>query len=273
MATYAIGDLQGCYDELMRLLDQIGYTDADTLWFAGDLVNRGPASLQTLRFVKSLGRRGRTVLGNHDLHLLAVHRGTSSSKRKDTLQPILDAPDREELLQWLLHQPLLIDDKTLGYVMVHAGIPHIWTLKQARQRAQEVEQVLRGPLASAFFDHMYGNRPDTWRDSVSGWERLRLITNYFTRMRFITPAGTLDFSANGGLDSGPEGYRPWYELNRAKPIKRTILFGHWAALGETGRPGVIALDTGCVWGNALTAVRLEDGQRFSVPCPTYLKAR
>lgn len=273
MATYAIGDIQGCYDELMRLLEQIGYSDSDTLWFAGDLVNRGPASLQTLRFVKSLGARGRTVLGNHDLHLLAVHQGTASSKRKDTLQPILDAPDREELLHWLLQQPLLLDDKALGYVMTHAGIPHIWTLKQARKLAAEVEQVLRGPLAGEYFSHMYGNQPDTWRESEHGWARLRLITNYFTRMRFVTPAGKLDFSANGGLESQPRGYYPWYELERVKPIKRTLLFGHWAALGSTTRSDVIALDTGCVWGNALTALRLEDGQRFSVPCPTYLNAQ
>lgn len=273
MATYAIGDLQGCYDELMRLLDRIGYCDSDTLWFAGDLVNRGPGSLQALRFVKALGARGRTVLGNHDLHLLAVHHGTSSSKRKDTLQPILDAPDRDELMHWLASQPLLVDDAARGYVMTHAGIPHIWTLKQARQLAQEVEQVLRGPLAGEYFKHMYGNRPATWRESVSSWDRLRLITNYFTRMRFITPAGQLDFSANGGLETQPRGYYPWYELERIKPIKRTLLFGHWAALGETGRTDVVALDSGCVWGNALTALRLEDGARFSIPCPAYLQAQ
>lgn len=273
MATYAIGDLQGCYNELMRLLERIGYSDSDHLWFAGDLVNRGPDSLRTLRFVKALGSRGRTVLGNHDLHLLAVHQGNASSKRKDTLQPILDAPDREELLHWLLQQPLLVDDKALGYLMVHAGIPHIWSLKQAKRLALEVEEVLRGPLAAEFFNHMYGNRPNRWRESIRGWERLRLITNYFTRMRFIANDGRLDFSANGGLDTCPAGYHPWYALARVQPLKRTLVFGHWAALGDTGRQDMIALDSGCVWGNALTALRLDDGERFSVPCPAHLKAQ
>ncbi|SEG56818.1 symmetrical bis(5'-nucleosyl)-tetraphosphatase [Marinobacterium lutimaris] len=270
MATYAIGDIQGCYDELMALLDRIGFSDQDQLWFAGDLVNRGPKSLEVLRFVKSLGLRARTVLGNHDLHLLAVHYGMASGKRKDTLVPVLEAPDREELMHWLRHQPLLIDDKALGYVITHAGIPPIWTLKQAREFAGEVEQVLQGTLAEEYFRHMYGNQPDHWRDSVKGWDRLRLITNYLTRMRFVSPKGKLDFSANGGLETQPEGYHPWYEVERSKPIKRTQLFGHWAALGETGRRDTIALDTGCVWGGALTALRLEDGELFSCGCAGHL---
>lgn len=272
MPTYAIGDIQGCYDELMRLLESIDFSDEDQLWFAGDLVNRGPGSLETLRFVKGLGKRARTVLGNHDLHLLAVHHGTAAGKRKDTLTPILNASDRDELLHWLQHQPLLVDDQTLGYTMTHAGIPPLWSLKQAKQLARELEQVLRGPLAHEYFLHMYGNKPDRWRDKEHGWARLRLITNYFTRMRFIKPDGTLDFSANGGPETAPEGYHPWYELPRAKAIKRTIIFGHWAALGELTRPGLAGLDTGCVWGNRLTAMRLEDGALFSEPCPTYLNA-
>lgn len=269
MATYAIGDIQGCYEELMQLLNKINFSDDDRLWFAGDLVNRGPKSLEVIRFVKGLGKRASTVLGNHDLHLLAVYYGMASGKRKDTLSPILDAPDCDELLHWLQHQPLLVDDKQLGYVMTHAGIPHVWTLKQARSYAAEVEQVLRGTLADEYFSHMYGNQPDTWRDSVKGWERLRLITNYLTRMRFISTAGKLDFSANGGLETQPDGYHPWYEVPREKQIKRTQLFGHWAALGSTGKPGVIALDTGCVWGNCLTALRLEDGELFSCDCPGH----
>ncbi|MBR9884816.1 MAG: symmetrical bis(5'-nucleosyl)-tetraphosphatase [Oceanospirillales bacterium] len=270
MATYAIGDIQGCYDEFMRLLEKIGFTDNDQLWLAGDLVNRGPGSLEVLRFVKALGTRAHTVLGNHDLHLLAVHHGTAFGKRKDTLTPILEAPDRLELMHWLQQQPLLVDSKALGYVMTHAGIPPLWTLKQAKSRAAEVEQVLRSTLADEYFRHMYGNQPDTWRERVEGWDRLRLITNYLTRMRFVSPSGKLDFSANGGLETQPQGYYPWYELPREKAIKRVQLFGHWAALGDPGRDDVIALDTGCVWGNRLTAIRLEDRVGFSCDCAGHL---
>lgn len=270
MATYAIGDIQGCYDDLLRLLDKIGFSDADRLWLAGDLVNRGPRSLEVLRFIKSLGNRAHSVLGNHDLHLLAVYHGTATGKRKDTLTPILEAPDRDELMHWLQRQPLLVDSQALGYVMTHAGIPPIWTLKQAKACAAEVEQVLRGALAGEYFRHMYGNHPHTWHDSIDGWDRLRLITNYLTRMRFIKPSGKLDFSANGGLETQPEGYHPWYDLPRAKPIKRIQLFGHWAALGETGHEDIIALDTGCVWGGRLSAVRLEDRAGFSCDCAGHL---
>ncbi|WP_188750885.1 symmetrical bis(5'-nucleosyl)-tetraphosphatase [Marinobacterium zhoushanense] len=270
MATYAVGDIQGCYDEFITLLDKIGFNDDDQLWIAGDLVNRGPKSLEVLRFVKRLGSRARCVLGNHDLHLLAIHHGTASGKRKDTLTPVLEAEDRDELMHWLQQQPLLVDDKELGYVMTHAGIPPHWSLKLAKSLAHEVEQVLRSTLANEYFRHMYGNQPDTWQEKLKGWDRLRLITNYFTRMRFLTPSGKLEFSANGGLDTQPEGYFPWYELPRARTLKRTQLFGHWAALGSTGREDVIALDTGCVWGNQLTAVRLEDGQLFSCDCVGHL---
>ena len=219
-----------------------------------------------LRFIHQLGDQAQTVLGNHDLHLLAVHYGFATCKRSDTLGPILDAPDRHELLHWLQRQPLLIDDKARGYVMTHAGIPPVWSLKQARHHAAEVEQVLASTLAQEYFRHMYGNHPDTWHDGVSGWERLRLITNYLTRMRFVRQDGKLDFSAKGGRETCPEGFTPWFELPRVKPIKRIQLFGHWAALGDTGQERVVALDTGCIWGNQLTALRLEDGVRFSCEC-------
>lgn len=270
MATYAIGDIQGCYDELMQLLEQVGFSDSDRLWFAGDLVNRGRQSLEVLRFVHQLGERAITVLGNHDLHLLALHFGATRDKRNLTLTPILHAPDRDLLMDWLRRQPLLHDDPSLGFVMTHAGIPHIWTLDKARKRAAELEQVLRGKHAGAFFSHMYGNKPDRWNKQLEGWTRLRVITNYFTRMRFITGSGRLEFHGNGEADQAPPGFRPWYQIPRRTPLGRVQIFGHWAALmGHTGDPLYRALDTGCVWGNRLTALRLEDQTLFSSPCPAY----
>lgn len=269
MATYAIGDIQGCYDEFMGLLEQLNFSDADSLWLAGDLVNRGPQSLRVLRFIKSLGNRASVVLGNHDLHLLALHYGATLDKRNSTLQPILQADDREELMDWLRHRPMLVDSPEMGYVMTHAGIPHIWTLHKAKKRAAEVETILQSHLAGEFFRHMYGNKPDQWSKKIEGWSRLRLITNYFTRMRFITKEGRLEFSGNGGLSSAPKGFIPWYLAQREEPLERTQLFGHWAALGEIQHDRVIALDTGCVWGNKLTAFRLEDGALFSQSCDAY----
>jgi bis(5'-nucleosyl)-tetraphosphatase (symmetrical) len=268
MATYAIGDLQGCHAELMQLLEQIGFNDQDQLWFTGDLVNRGPDSLQCLRFVKNLGERAVSVLGNHDLHLLALHHG-GSKKVHPTLAPILQAPDRDELMHWLQQRPLLHDDKALGYVMTHAGIPHIWSLKTARALAAELEQVLRSNQAGAFFAAMYGNKPDLWQDDLKGQARLRAITNYFTRMRFITPQGRLEFTASGSPQDAPKGFMPWFELTPLKPLNRIQLFGHWAALGHHRNERVISLDTGCVWGNALSALRLDDGVLFSHPCSAY----
>ncbi|GGO86404.1 bis(5'-nucleosyl)-tetraphosphatase, symmetrical [Marinobacterium nitratireducens] len=266
MATYAIGDIQGCYDQLQELLDQIGFCDSDRLWLAGDLVNRGPKSLETLRFVKSLGDRAQVVLGNHDLHLLAIHYGVTRPRRSDTLNEILEAPDRDELMHWLRLQPLLVHDPELDYVMVHAGIPPAWSLKKACKRAQEVEQVLRSTLAREFFQQMYGNEPDHWYPGLEGWARLRVITNYLTRMRFCDDNGRLDFSAKGGLETQPPGFRPWYAHKRRADEAR-IIFGHWAALeGGASDHRLFSLDTGCVWGNRLTAMRLEDQAFFSCDC-------
>ena len=268
MATYAIGDIQGCYDELQQLLEKVNFSSADQLWIAGDLVNRGNKSLETLRFLKSLGKQASCVLGNHDLHLLAVHYGAVSSKRNDTLSEILDAPDRPELMHWLRQQKLVILDKKHHYAMVHAGIPPCWSIKQARKRAKEVETVLKSTLANEFFHHMYGNDPNQWSNELAGWDRLRLITNYLTRMRFCDSNSTLDFSAKGTLESQPSGFQPWFTLprNKKKDRKYQILFGHWAALeGEAAAENVFALDTGCVWGNRLTAMRLDDHQIFSTP--------
>ncbi|MCD8513826.1 MAG: symmetrical bis(5'-nucleosyl)-tetraphosphatase [Nitrincola sp.] len=270
MATYAIGDIQGCYDELMELLDLIDFNDSDQLWLAGDLVNRGRQSIEVLRFVYQLGDRVKCVLGNHDLHLLALHYGTTRDKRNATLQQVLEAPDRDELMNWLRFQPLLVDDESLGYVMTHAGIPHIWSLGKARKRAKEVEQILQSDDAREFFNHMYGNKPDSWHNHLEGWVRLRVITNYFTRMRFITPSGQLEFHGNGEVDKAPSGFIPWFEARRASPLPRKQIFGHWAALmGETGKPDCIALDTGCVWGYGLRAMRLEDQAITQIACHAY----
>ncbi|NVK39869.1 MAG: symmetrical bis(5'-nucleosyl)-tetraphosphatase [Oceanospirillaceae bacterium] len=266
MATYAIGDIQGCFDQLQALLAQVGFSGSDRLWLAGDLVNRGPKSLETLRFVKSLGDRAQIVLGNHDLHLLAIHYGATRPRRSDTLDEILDAPDRDELMHWLRMQPLLIHDAGLDFVMVHAGIPPAWSLKKAKRRAREVEQVLHGTLAREFFQHMYGNEPDHWYKGLEGWARLRVITNYLTRMRFCDHNGRLDFSAKGGLETQPQGFLPWYAHPR-KAHKHRIIFGHWAALeGGASDHSLFSLDTGCVWGNSLTAMRLEDQAFFSCDC-------
>ncbi|WP_286239848.1 symmetrical bis(5'-nucleosyl)-tetraphosphatase [Neptuniibacter halophilus] len=271
MATYAIGDIQGCFDEFMALLEKIRFSADDRLWIAGDLVNRGPKSLETLRFIKQLGDQCSCVLGNHDLHLLALYYGTSPVKRSDTLTPILEAEDRHELMDWLRRQKLLVLDKEQQVAMVHAGIPPCWTIRKARKYAKEVEQTLQSDQIHAFLGNMYGNQPDHWDSDLRGWERLRLITNYLTRMRFCSDQGRLDFSAKGPLSSQPAGYSPWFKLPRKDPQEQSIriLFGHWAALeGEAEAENVFALDTGCVWGNRLTALRLDDHQIFSVTAIT-----
>ncbi|MEA3251426.1 MAG: symmetrical bis(5'-nucleosyl)-tetraphosphatase [Pseudomonadota bacterium] len=271
MTTYATGDLQGCHAEFVALLERLAFDPRrDRLWLAGDLVNRGPDSLACLREVKALGDAARVVLGNHDLHLLGVARGGGSLKRSDTLAAILDAPDREALLDWLQHQPLLVDDGSASparTLMVHAGLLPQWSLDGARALAGEVESCLAGEQAGAFFERMYGNSPARWDDTLEGIERLRAIVNVFTRMRFIAADGTLDFAAKEGLDSAPEGFEPWFRYPREDDPR--VLFGHWAAL-EGHTPGAAlraeALDTGCVWGNSLTALDLDSGRRISEPC-------
>ena len=265
MATYAIGDIQGCYDELQALLDKVGFSDNDQLWLAGDLINRGPKSLETLRFIYDLGDRANVVLGNHDLHLLAVNSGIIKPKRADTFHDILSAPDRKPLMKWLRQQPLLVTDEKLGFTMVHAGIPPQWSLAKAHRRAREVETILQSTLATEFYRHMYGNLPAAWSGKLEGWDRLRVITNYFTRMRFCNSDGKLDLAVKGGLSSQPEGLSPWFSHDGKSLRKHKRIFGHWAALeGHCDRDNVYALDTGCVWGEKLTALRLEDQKIFSV---------
>lgn len=266
MATYAIGDVQGCFEPLQRLLQKIQFNPLqDTLWFTGDLVNRGPQSLEVLRFVAGLGENHQTVLGNHDLHLLAVAAGVRRENPSDTLHEILTAPDKDALLQWLRMRPLLVRHEKLNYAMTHAGLAPAWTLAQAAALAQEVEKVLRGDHAHQFFENMYGDVPDRWEDTLTGVERWRCIINYFTRMRFCHHDGRLDLTYKGTIENKDPDLIPWFDVKPRANADINIIFGHWAALnGEVNVPHVFALDTGCVWGNKLTAFRLEDGMRFAV---------
>ncbi|MEW6692685.1 MAG: symmetrical bis(5'-nucleosyl)-tetraphosphatase [Pseudomonadota bacterium] len=258
MAVYAVGDLQGCLDPLQRLLERLAFDPArDRLWLVGDLVNRGPQSLEALRFVRGLGEAAVTVLGNHDLHLLAVAIGGHRTKGKDTLAPILTAPDRDELVDWLRRQPLLHHEPDLRAVLAHAGIPPDWDLPTAAACAQQVEAVLAGNGVRDFLVEMYGDHPDRWDAGLEGLERLRYTVNALTRMRYLTPDGRLEFKYKCAPEQAPEGLIPWYAAPRA-PLGATVVFGHWSTLGRTRLPGAIALDTGCLWGGKLTAVRLDD---------------
>ncbi len=258
MAIYAIGDVQGCYDELMALLDQIHFNPTtDTLWFTGDIVNRGPQSLAALQFVKSLGERAVTVLGNHDLHLLAIASGHSKLRKDDTLKPILKASDSEELLTWLRHRPLLHYDAAIGVHLLHAGLPPQWTLEQASQCAREVEEVLRGERHGKYFENMYGNKPTRWKPTLTGWDRLRFITNCFTRLRYVDNDGRLCLGAKGPIGSQPDRCVPWFAHPARQSREATCVFGHWSTLGFYSGHGVLALDSGCLWGGKLTAVRLD----------------
>ena len=265
MSIYAIGDIQGCYNELQRLLEQIGFDPAqDQLWFVGDLVNRGPGSLEVLRLVKSLGDRAIIVLGNHDLHLLAVAEGIGKLHSSDTLDAILDAPDRDDLLHWLRHQRLLHAQD--GHVLVHAGLLPQWTVAQAQALAREVESALRSDDYAVFLEKMYGNTPHGWDDGLEGYKRLRVIVNAFTRLRICTPQGEMEFKFKGEVENIPEGYLPWFEVKGRRSAEATVIFGHWSALGLKVEPNLIALDTGCLWGGPMTAIRLEDRRLYQVAC-------
>jgi bis(5'-nucleosyl)-tetraphosphatase (symmetrical) len=270
MAIFAVGDIQGCYDELQRLLTRIKFNPAeDTLWFTGDLVNRGPQSLEALRFVKSLGERAICVLGNHDLHLLALAAGADRHKSADTLDAVLSAPDREELLQWLRQRPLLHHDEALGFTLVHAGLPPQWDLATAGRCAQELETALRGADYAEFFRHMYGNQPARWSPELQGYERLRFIVNCFTRLRFVSAGGDLDLASKGAPGTQPEGYLPWFAAPGRKSAELHIVFGHWSTVGEVNGHNVYPLDTGCVWGGRLSALRLDgddSGGWYCVDC-------
>lgn len=266
MATLVIGDVQGCYDQLMRLLERADFDERrDVLWFVGDLVNRGPQSARTLRFVKGLGTRQVTVLGNHDLALLVIAAGIKKPHRGDTFDELLAASDREELIDWLRHQKLMHADG--GYAMVHAGLLPQWSVERALALAREVEAALQGPDNHEFLSRMYGNEPARWREDLAGYDRLRVIVNAMSRMRVVTEDGAMEFSHKLGLAKLPAGYLPWYDVPARASRGERIIFGHWAALGLLLRENVVCLDSGCVWGRALSALRLEDRRVFQLDCP------
>lgn len=267
MATYVIGDIHGCLEQLQQLLQLINFDNQnDTLWFTGDLINRGPQSLETLRFIKSLGSNHICVLGNHDLVLLALHAKqlTLPKDRSNNFDQILEAVDSDELLQWLQTRPVAYYDAKFNALLVHAGVLPQWSLEQILSYAGEIETALQGPNAAALFKEMYGNLPDTWSPNLIGWNRLRFLMNCFTRMRFCSKTGQLDLAPKGIQPA--LGFDAWFEIDTVRDSELTILFGHWAALlGKTNKSNFIGLDTGCVWGHQLTALRLEDRKYFAVP--------
>jgi bis(5'-nucleosyl)-tetraphosphatase (symmetrical) len=273
MATYAIGDIQGCYDELRRLLDQVQFDPAtDHLWCAGDLVNRGPDSLSVLRWVKALGDHAVVVLGNHDLHLLAVAAGVDRRGKKDTLDEVLDAPDRDELLDWLRHRPVMHVSDKKGFAVLHAGLPPQWDLDQAQACARELEAALQDPGHQEFLHAMYGNEPARWSDDLSGIERLRFITNCFTRLRYCDAGGALLLHEKSLPGQQPEGVLPWFQAPGRRTAGDRIIIGHWSTLGFHVGDNVWAIDSGCLWGGHLTAIRVRKKkpiQVFSEDCPGY----
>ena len=271
MAIYAVGDIQGSYKEFRKLLDLINFDSKDKLWLVGDIVNRGPDSLLLLRFLRTISDAVVTVLGNHDLHLLMVAEGCAKVQPGDTLQDILNAPDRDELLHWLRHQRLLhISDE---YVMVHAGLLPSWSVALAVQLAQEVEFLLHDNQKNfrKFCFHMYGNQPDQWNSNLTGYDRIRVIINAMTRMRVCTPAGKMEFTYKGRIKDIPAGYLPWFDVPGRVSKEATVICGHWSALSLQVKSNLIALDTGCMWGGSLTAIRLEDRKIFQVPCAAVME--
>lgn len=269
MPLYAIGDIQGCDTELGALLQAIDFSaDRDRLWFVGDLVNRGPESLQSLRRIRALGDAATVTLGNHDLHLLARAFGCAKSRNDDTLDAILDAPDRDALLEWLLNQPLLHEDRSLNLCLLHAGLAPQWDMPTARACAREFEQALRHD-PQPVFARMYGDEPDRWDDALAGAERLRFIANCFTRLRYVDAEGRLALRAKSSPDKAlKKSLIPWFEVAAARWRGPKIVFGHWSTLGFFNTRGVVGLDTGCVWGGALTALRLDvpDAKPVQVAC-------
>ena len=266
MSIYAIGDIQGCYDELRRLLDVLDFDPGkDQLWLVGDLVNRGPKSLETLRFVKQLGSAAVTVLGNHDLHLIATVVSMGKSGKKDTIGDILRAPDCQELIHWLRHQHLFYHNKQ--YCMLHAGLPPQWDFALTVKMAREIEQAIRGPDYERVFRTMYGNKPSVWSRDMAKIDRLRFAINCFTRMRYCTADGVLEFSQKGTPGSQPENLLPWFAVPGRKSLNMKIIFGHWSTLGFFQDNNCFSIDTGCLWGGQLTALKLDEmTERISIDC-------
>jgi bis(5'-nucleosyl)-tetraphosphatase (symmetrical) len=255
MANYMIGDVQGCDEALGRLLETVDFSPSrDTLYLLGDLVNRGPQSLAVLHRLMALEGSAHCLLGNHDLHLLATAHGVRKPHRSDTVQDILNAPDRSALLDWLRHRPMAL--YAHGWLMVHAGVLPQWDLTQTLALAGELETVLRSPGWADFLAGMYGNQPDFWSDSLRGAERLRVIVNSLTRLRFCSAQGVMEFDAKDGADTAPPGFMPWFDVPGRRTAGVPMAFGHWSTLGAVQREGVLPLDTGCVWGGCLTAARI-----------------
>jgi len=262
MALYMIGDVQGCDSALQRLLDKISFSPStDTLYLLGDLVNRGPDSAAVLRRLMGFGAAAQCLLGNHDLHLLAASVGARRPSRKDTLGNVLQAPDRDAMLAWLRqqHMAFLLEHQNQSTLMVHAGVLPDWTATQTMALAGEFEAVLRGPDLSEFLHQMYGNTPNRWHDNLKGMDRLRMIVNALTRLRFCTPDGVMEFEVSDGAHAAPPGYMPWFEVPGRKTADVTVAFGHWSTLGWLGRNDLFALDSGCVWGGCLSALKLGTG--------------
>ncbi len=271
MAIYAIGDVQGCYDELCSLLERLAPLEpSDELWFVGDLVNRGPRSLEVLRLVRSLGAQATVTLGNHDLHLLACALAGDVPVATGDLEAVLAAPDRDELVDWLRRQPLAHYRPELNSLLLHAGAAPAWDPLQTVKLAREVSNCLRSDEASEFLRSMYGTQPDRWDKSLQGMDRLRCITNYLTRIRFCSTDGRLDLASKGPPEQAPPGLLPWFEVPGRATAAVRVIFGHWSALGLLLRKNLLALDTGCVWGGRLTAARIDGPLRvFSVASPGY----
>lgn len=273
MAIYAIGDVQGCFDELKALLAQINFnSDRDQLWFCGDLVNRGPKSLETLRYIRSLEDNAITVLGNHDLHLLAVAFCNKKLSNKDTLHKLLQSNDAVVLLNWLRHQRMAYHDKKRNITLLHAGTHPDWSIKKTLKLAKEVELILQNENHIEFYKHMYGNKPANWNNALSGWSRYRFITNILTRLRYCDEQGTPCYNEKGPPGSQPRSLFPWYETPGRKSEQDTIIFGHWSTLptaGITGINNTYAIDSGCIWGGMLTAMRIDvepfEFNRFNCP--------
>jgi len=272
MATYAIGDVQGCYSQLKELLVKLEFnSDKDKLWFAGDIINRGPDSLKTIRFIKSLEDNAVTVLGNHDLHLLAIANGRKKQSKRDTVQAILDARDSDVLLDWLIHRPLVHYQKKNHICLVHAGIYPDWNLEQTLSYSKELENVLQGPKSHEFFHHMYGDKPKKWSNELTGWDRLRFITNCFTRMRYINDDLKLCLKEKGAPGKKDDHIHPWFAFEREEE-DLNVVFGHWSTLTDPKEKHFYPLDTGCLWGGKLTALKINSKlkKRTAIKCPKTL---
>lgn len=272
MSTYAIGDVHGCFHTLLALLNKINFDPIkDTLWFVGDLVNRGPSSLETINFIMALPETTICVLGNHDISLMVTHAGYRNLRPHDTFNDILTAPNCKNIISWLRKLPLIHTDHQLGFTLTHAGVYPAWSLSEANQLAKEVQDLLQGKTYNEFMMHLFGNTPESFSENLNQWEKARFIINAFTRMRYCTPTGDLDFKYRGSPSMAPTSVIPWFKYPNSAIKHDNIIFGHWASLlGKSDAANVFAIDTGCVWGNALTAFCLETKTRISIPCQDHI---